>query len=85
MFNVCFKSLQGRTTIISEQDHRLSMCVEKIYTLVSANEIIGIGVDFLAGVTLANGSVTTVGNRFTYKIGMLGFLEGLCLLNCNFF
>lgn len=57
---MCFKSFQARTTTITEQNDRLSMCIEELYTLVSANEFSGIVVDLFAGVETANESVTTV-------------------------
>lgn len=83
--DVCFKSLQGKTTTIVEQNDRLKMCSIELQCLVSVKDVNNTGMDLLAAVATLEQPLTQRGGRVVQRSGALEFIEGLGSLVCDLF
>lgn len=83
--NICFKSLQEKDTLITEQNTGMQNCVSELLQLIAASSFGTSGVYSLLQAASLETQLYRKGTRVVERMGMLAFIESLGFLVCNMF
>lgn len=75
--NICFKSLQGKNTSLSEQKDRLTKCSQNLRTIIAISWDSGSAIDAIPQAATNQLSLTVNVGYTGTRGGILGLLEGI--------